>query len=764
MPDATASENRTRVVRTTCAHNCGGRAVLDCTVRDGKLVKVETGPHPDSRYTAACVRCLAIPKWVYSPERLQYPLRRVGERGQANFERISWDEAINAIAQTLNQIHDRYGPGSVAFTRSSGIARVGGYARIASLLQASNLYGGVDMAVHMGLNAMFGNRGMFGQNTNEWTDLPNAQMIIVWGHNPAETSMTTFKLMLDAQAAGSQLVVIDPRYSATAQHADWWLAVRPGSDTALVLSLLHVVLAEGLIDADFAVRHSVAPLLIRLDNQRYLRESDVVDGGSPTCYMVWNPDAQAPRAADEVTSPPLEGAFTINGIPVKTAFQLLKELVADYAPEATAPVTGVPPSDVRDLAVQYAQARAATISFGYGCDRYYHADLLTRAAGTLAMLTGNVGKPGGCVGVVGNSAGSRDAKLAEGGPKLPEWAKATGVPRSAVGNQPLPIRALFMAGDELNQRVADQNRMLAWFQNLDFIVVADHFWQTSARWADIVLPASTFLESNHDLVDVQTNRNSIHLKRKVIEPLFESKPDFEIEQLLGRSMGYGEYFQDTPGEIIRQQIENSIDPALAGITLEDVLGAGGNLRLQVPEAPRIHYEDLTFRTATGRAEFYVEQLARFGEALPVYKDDYEASPRHALAGKYPLVLIQTHARQRAHSSFSNSPWLLEIWPEPVVEMNPEDGAARGVKTGDWVEVFNERGSVTLKALLSSDYPPGLCNISQGWKAGQYRAGHMQTLTNGAVNPAQCLLWGQANMPLDDTRVEIRKEAHDGIGR
>ncbi len=758
---ARGQATQTRTVRTTCAHNCGGRAVLDCTVRDGKLVKVETGPHPDSRYTAACVRCLAIPKWVYSPERLQHPLKRVGERGEGKFERISWGEAIETIATRLKAVHDRHGPGSVAFTRSSGIARVGGYARIASLLQASNLYGGVDMAVHMGLNAMFGNRGMFGQNTNEWTDLPNAEMIISWGHNPAETSMTTFQLMLDAQAAGSQLVVVDPRYSPTAQHADWWLAVRPGSDTALLLSMVYVVLAEDLIDREFTMRHSVAPLLVRLDNQKYLREADLVEGGSATRYVVWDANAQAPSNVEDAASPALEGAFTVNGIPVKTAFQLLREMVADYAPDKTASLTGIAASEVRDLAIQYAKARTATISFGYGCDRYYHADLVTRAAGTLAVLTGNVGKPGACVGVVGNSAGARDAKLAQGGPTLPDWAKGTGVPRSKLGNEPLPIRALFMAGDELNQRVADQNRLLKWFQELDFLVVADHFWQTSAHWADIVLPASTFLESNYDLVDVQTNRNSLLLKRKVIDPLYESKTDFEIEQLLGRCMGYGEYFQDTPEDIIRQQIEESTDPGLTGITLADVLAAGGNMRLHVPESPRIHYADLTFGTATGRAEFYIEKLAPFGEALPVYKDDYEASPRHQLARKYPLVLIQTHARQRAHSSFSNSPWLLEIWPEPVVEMNSEDGAARGLKTGDVVEVFNDRGSVTLKVLLTQDYPSGLCNISQGWKAAQYRAGHMQGLTNGAVNPAQNYLWGQANMPLDDTRVEIRKERSGG---
>ena len=147
-------------------------------MRDGKLVKVETGPHPDSRYTAACVRCLAIPKWVYSPERLQHPLKRVGNRGEGKFERISWDEAIETIASSSERRSTIATDPAASLSRGARVSQGGGYARIASLLQASNLYGGVDMAVHMGLNAMFGNRGMFGQNTNEWTDLPNAEMII----------------------------------------------------------------------------------------------------------------------------------------------------------------------------------------------------------------------------------------------------------------------------------------------------------------------------------------------------------------------------------------------------------------------------------------------------------------------------------------------------------------------------------------------------------------------------------------------------------
>lgn len=742
------------VVRTCCAHNCGGRSVLDCTVRNGRLVKVEPGPAADPNYSGACVRCLALPKWVYSPDRLQHPLRRVGARGEGRFERCTWDEALDTIAERFKAIKQEHGPGSIGFARSSGLPRIGAYTRLADLLQASNLYGGVDMAVHMGLNSTFGDKGMFGQITNEWTDLPNADLIMVWGHNPAETGMTLFRLMLDAQASGSRLVVIDPRFSATAMHADWWVSPRPGSDTALVLGMLHVVIEEGLIDRKFALTHTVAPLLVRLDTGRYLRESDVISGGSDRGYQVWDAAAGAPRPAGAGAIPTLDGEYQVAGVPVKTAYRMLRELAAAYPPERVAAVTGVAAADVRDLGRAYGQARAATIDFGYGVDRYYHADLLTRAAAALASLTGNLGRPGAGVGVGSHTGGARTAALGPEGSPLPSWAGSTGVPRIAVGQRPLPVRALFIAGDELNQRVADQNRAIAWAQTLDFVVVVDHFMQTSAQWADIVLPASTFLESTHELVDVQTNRNSLMLKRRVIEPLFESRPDFDIERDLAVRLGFGEHYQDAPETIIARQIEESPDPALAGISLERLLEANGNLRLGVPEDPNVQYDTLRFTTPTGRAEFYREDLVPFGEALPVYKDGYEASPDHPLARRYPLVFSQTHARQRAHSTFATHPWFLELWPEPVLELHPDDAAARSLTNGDLAMVYNDRGHMVVKVAINPDYPTGLCNITQGWKAGQYRSGHLQGLTNGAINPAHEAVWGHANMPLNDTRVEV----------
>src|SRR5690606_24453840 len=206
-----------------------------------------------------CVRCLTLPAWVYAKERLLEPMRRIGPRGSGRFAPISWDEALDEVAERLGRLAGEHGASSIAFTRTSGSSQLGNYSRLAALIGGggtANFYGGVDMAVHMGLNNTFGFKGMFGQHANEWTDRPRSKLIIVWGHNPAETAMPSKKFLLDARDAGARLVVIDPRYSATAMHANWWVAPRPGSDLPLALGLLHVLIAEDLIDRAFALAHS----------------------------------------------------------------------------------------------------------------------------------------------------------------------------------------------------------------------------------------------------------------------------------------------------------------------------------------------------------------------------------------------------------------------------------------------------------------------------------------------------------------------------
>ena len=745
------------------------------TVRDGRLVKVEPGQHPDPRYTAICVRGLTHPQRVYSPDRIKYPMKRVGERGEGKFERISWDEALDTIAAKLKETKEQFGGEAIAF---SATGQYDNYQRLPKLLQANSpraLFGSgsliamlrrkgrsanIDQAVPLGLASAGFGAAAGGGAANEWTDRPNARLWINWGSNPAETAMTSMRFFFDAQAAGTKVVVIDPRNSATAMHADWWIHPKPGTDPALALGIINVLIEQGLVDRDFALTHSIAPLLIRQDNKLFLRQSDIAPGGSDKAFTVWDETDGAAKQPDLAGKPALEGAYTVGGIPVKTAYQLLKELAAQYPPEKVESITGVPAAEVRELGITYGRLKPSTIGFAHGMGRIWQGHTVARLAAAMAALTGNIGKPGASVGSQSHGAGAYSARLGAA-PPLPEWA--TGSPNPTV--EP---RVLFNAGDLMNQFQADLNWIKEWVKGLDFVVTVDHFWQTSTLWSDIVLPASTFLESNSELKDILSDRNGLLLKRKVIEPLWESKPDYDIERELGKRLGLEEYFPE-PEEIIRTQIETSKDPSMKGFTLQKLLDADGALRLQTPLAPKVQFADYKFSSPTGRIQWYDEHLIPVGEELPVYTDDYEASSNHPLAKKYPLVFTQVHVRQRAHSTYFNSAWLLEIWPEPILEMNPVDAEARGLKTGDYAEAFNDRGRAVAKVVVNSDYGPGHCNITEGWKQQQFKAGHFQELTNPATNPSYSVLFdlygmffpafamfGMSNVSFGNTRVEVRK--------
>jgi len=192
------------------------------------------------------------------------------------------------------------------------------------------------------------------------------------------------------------------------------------------------------------------------------------------------------------------------------------------------------------------------------------------------------------------------------------------------------------------------------------------------------------------------------LRQKVIDPVGDSRPDADIERDLAVRLGLGEWFTETAEDIVRGQIDGARDPAFAGITFEKLVAAGGGLLLDVPRTPNVQYADLCFTTPTGRAELYLEELADMGEALPVYVEDHEAHRSHPAAAEFPLVLMQAHVRQRAHSTFFNTGWTLEVWPEPTLEMNPDDAAARGLANGDLGEAHNQRGHVVarVKRLLA----------------------------------------------------------------
>ncbi len=313
--------------------------------------------------------------------------------------------------------------------------------------------------------------------------------------------------------------------------------------------------------------------------------------------------------------------------------------------------------------------------------------------------------------------------------------------------RPYPVRAAWFAFINFVNQCSNNNRIISGIlPRLDFVVVADMFLTSTAQYADYVLPTTTAME-HADLVNGPDSY--LQLQQRVIEPLYESRPDSWIVSQLARRLGFGDYYRHSEEEFIDLLLASG-DPAVKGISVDRLRREGA-----IPVKAAERYGDKArFRTPTGRIEFYVERLREFREALPDYREPSEG--RHSpLARKYPLVFVQVHSRFRTHSMFANIRRLLDLNPAPVVEISPGDAAERNIVDGDQVTVFNDRGQVTLKACINAGLHPGVINIRQGWWFHQFDSGSFNALTSDAVNPVQDRLY-EPNMPMNDCLVEVRK--------
>jgi anaerobic dimethyl sulfoxide reductase subunit A len=715
------------------------------------MVATERGPLPDSRYDRICLRGLTHVQRVYHPDRLRYPLKRVGERGEGKWERISWDEAINTIATKFNEIKDKYGNNAVAFLPQSGYY---GYLNgcYGSILRFANLFGGtfgegaLDSAMPLGMLQVLG--GPDHRQGNEAADLVNAKLILVWGSNITESNLQNWHFVADALDDGAKLIAIDPRYTVAASKSDLWVPVRPGSDAALALSMMNVIFEESLYDEVFVVNRTVGPFLVREDTKFFLREKDVKEGGSDR-YMVWDSGANAAVPSDASKSMALAGTYTVAGITCKTAFQLLWDSTKPYAPENAAKTTGVNPDIIRLVAREYATRKPATIYWGFGIDRYYHGDLTGRAVATLAALTGNIGKPGATPwgGFGGATFISSPLNLWSNGAWLyPTSSRANQLNNLVVFDaiekgEPYQIKAAYMANSNYLTTFPNRNKIVnELFPKLEYIVVADFSMTDTAEQADMVLPTTTWFE-NDDIVP--SMHPHVMLQQKAIDPLYECKSDLSIFSMLAAKLGLAEYFNQQPEDYIKLTL-NSQTLRDMGVTYETMKRDGA---FRAIPAPYIPFTDGKFNTPSGRIEFYNEKL---GQKMPVFLPPIEAWPDSPLAKKYPLVCSQGRRKFAVQSQYFNIQWLREIDPFPVVEINPADAETRGITDGDVVEVFNDRGNVQLKARLSSSLRPGMINISKGWAKKQMVAGALQELIFDYKNP------DNMNCAFFDTMVEVKK--------
>ncbi len=735
-----------KVIRTVCMIFDGIACGILAHVKDGVLTKVEPADFPEPEYRYCCHKSLYTPKLVYHPDRLKYPLKRIGERGEGKWQRISWDEALDIISSKLKDIGERYGPESVAYLLNGGISLpCGGFFSGQRWASASggthvSLVGIGDAALPCASMVSFGMPMM----ENYFTDFEEPGLYVTWGVNIVETSGYKYRRFREAKERGVRTVYIDPRFTPTAAKSDEWIPIRPGTDAALALGMINIILSEGLSDEPFLTEYTNGPFLVRCDNSLFLREKHTSSGEKTSKYMIWDTKTNKPQPYNATgVTPTLRGSYTIDGMECKPAFQLLAELVGQYSLERTSEITEVAPDAIRRLAIDYATRKPVITDKGMGGQRTFHGDLSHRAINTLAAVTGNISM----IPPVDFLDALNLVPF-----MFPEMRFSSQIPilqfyEAVLTEEPYPIKAMWVSHHNAANQNPNRNKFKEIMSHMEFIVVVDLFMTPSAEYADIVLPGCTTFECTNVAVPWMVYAGwhpYLQLQPKVIEPYYESKSELEIFTELAQRMGLGEFFNKTEEEYI-EMILSSDHPVLEGITLEKL--KEGPMKMKP-------YADSLFKTPSGRIEFYVETMKEFGQELPIYIEPLE-SARQPLSQKYPLSILYAHTKHRHHSMFGNVDWVRELEPEPALDMNPVDATKRGIQDGDMVKAFNDRGSVTLKARVHEGIRPGVVNVNQGWWPRDFAEGSHQELTHSNINSAQDAAF-EPNSALYDVLCEVRK--------
>ena len=665
---------------------CPAGCWVDVGLHDGKLVSIKQDTsHP---LGMICRRGQHSPEIIYSENRLRYPMRRVGPKGSHEFERISWDQAYDLITKNLTKIKEESGPEAVAIYTGRGTFELSlcdvYQPKGVGVSSASNVlfpFGspntmGVGALCYVSFAIIAPHVTMGRMLVNMFTDMENAEMLMVWGANPATDSPPLDMHRLEAVAKrGAEIVVIDPRHTETATRTGAkWIPIRPGTDGALALSMIEVMIDEELYDEDFAENW---------------------------CH----------------------------------GFEELKTYVQHFRPEVAESITGVPAETIRELTRRLCYATGACPVMYTGLEYSNTGIQAIRAVHTLFALAGQLDVPGG-IGLamldshfpINRSCNQEnpDADLAVARDKFPiythyrEESHASGLLDAVLKGEPYRIRGLLIHGASLLTSWPETPTWRETLSKLDFVVCIDRQLTADSAYADVVLPATTMFE-----IDSYVTYGPIfRLREKVIEPVGESRNDYLIMAELAQRLGYGHLYPQTEEEMIRLALEGS------GYTLEDVKAEGGWVKLPTSMMEYKKWEKGALRkdgkpgfdTPTGKFEIWSTVLEDYGyEPLPKYVEPKEgplASPD--VVASFPLVF---NSGARPHTDFRSQhhgvEGLAKDNPEPTVEINVEDAEERGIKTGDLVEVRSPRGAVPFRARVTRDIVKGAveCNMGGGGPVG-----------------------------------------------
>lgn len=747
-PAKAHAEAEEKTIYTLHQFMCTGRCSLKCTVRDGRLAMIEPNDTVEKYYRHCCMKGISEIQHVYSSDRLQQPMKRVGERGSNEFEAISWDEALEVVGEELKKAWGKYGHDTV-YVSSSNEPRFG---MLAPLLKAATgVEPGIDRGTGNG-SAPAINGDVFGGGTAESRDWVNTKTLIIAGTNLLESSMMQANTFLDAKEAGCEIIVLDPHFSTTAGKANQWVPINPGTDPAFYLGMISYIVDNELYDKSYMRLHTSFPMLIDEETGRLMR-SDADDESS---YLVWdNASNAAVSHAEASDNTALEGSFVVDGVSCITLFDLLKKNQAQYTTEWASGKTGIDKGVIEEIARKYACNGPAYLAMGQGgSDKYSNPDIIGHAGMVLTALTGNIGKPGSgyghCIGGAGYSVDLASWPLPEEfvSPELP-------VRSDRFPIQENDVHVIISLGNTFQQYWANSNAIVDWIKSLDFILHIGMYYEDSVRFADIVLPVCSKFEDTVEHSIVRSDYNHVNLQTKCIDPLFDSKPDFDVMRLVAQSVGLEKYLPADAEELVRYQIENSEDLQEQGITLESLIENHGSIKMAGTEEPRRGYTDLEFPTPSGKMEVYYEDVLESGQAWPNWEENNEVYDGNPLREKYPLQFTQTRTRFSNHSHFKAATWLQQFH-ESYLELNPIDMEARGLENGDVIEGFNDRGSFKCPVFANEAVRPGTSRIFEAGWSKHMVDGNTQNVTNDHINPRDKYLPTGAPIPYNDTLIEVKK--------
>ena len=653
-----------RVVRGACPHDCPDACAMLVTVeRNGdaawKAVDVRGDPdHPITR-GFLCTKVDRYLERTYHTERLLHPMKRVGRKGEGRFERISWDEALDLVAARLTAVLAAEGPqailpysyaGTMGYVQSQSMDR-----RFFNRLGASLL----DRTI-CSTAGMVGMQMTLGQSIGTDTELiGGAQLILLWGTNTLTSNPHLWPFVREARERGARVVAIDPLVTRTTAQCDRHLMIRPGTDGALALGMMHVLFAEGLADRDYLAQHCL-------------------------------------------------GAAQ------------LEARVKEYPVERVAEICELPAEDIVTLAREYGTAKPAFIRVNYGLQRHYGGGMATRCIGVLPAVAGHWRHPAGGV-QLSTSAAHKFNKAALEKPELvPPGTRTINMSRLAealneddAGVGGPPVKAMVCYNSNPGAIAPDRTRVRQGLARDDlFLVVLEHFLTDTALFADVVLPATTQLE--HWDVHFAYGHYYCSLNQPSIAPLGECLPNSEIFRRLAARMGFTEpCFRDSDEELIRQSLTSG-HQYMEGITFERLKEHGwARLNLPTPFAP---YAEGGFATPSGKCELYSERLVTLGlDPVPTYLPPRESRERSPdLAERFPLTLISPPEHQFLNSSFVNVDSLRKKAGAPRVKVHPDDAALRGITSGLMIRCFNDRGSFRAPAVVTTDVKRGVVSAPSIW--------------------------------------------------